>query len=74
MATFARYRFVPIPTVAVIPVSLSTSRIIVIAMAWAGSMPDLSASSRYMCRYPLQSIKHSSIEYTCTSSGATYRR
>ena len=46
MATLARYRFVPIPAVAVIPVVRSTSRIIVMASSLAGLVPAAAAFSR----------------------------
>ena len=35
IASFARYRFVPIPAVAVMPVVYNTSRIMVMARSWA---------------------------------------
>lgn len=38
MASFARYRFVPMPAVAVMPVSASTSRTSFMASSWAVSL------------------------------------
>ena len=35
IASFARYRLVPIPAVAVMPVVYNTSRIMVMARSWA---------------------------------------
>ena len=66
IATFARYILVPIPAVAVMPVSARISRTMVRAIA-CGPMP----SER---RYGVASINTSSIEYTWMCSGAAYLR
>ena len=54
MAIFARYRLVPTPPVAVIPVSRSTSRIMVVT-SWRAVIP-------YKFKYGVKSMKLSSME------------
>ena len=54
MASLARYRFVPMPVVAVMPVVFSTSRIILAASCRAVSL--------YSGRYPVTSMSTSSTE------------
>ena len=50
MPTFARYRFGPMPAVAVMPVAFSTSRMMVRTMKRAGAIPARAASARYRPR------------------------
>ena len=66
MATLQRYRLGPMPAVAVMPVSRSTSRTRRIARSWAEVL--------YMRRYCVASMNTSSMLYTWMSSGAMKRR